>query len=140
MLVWVALPRHAFRELAGARVLTFGLRYHVVLVSRSLLFQPVFVMQAPKDRMVDDVQMLWKLVPMPLPWHRERRGRLREARPQGHMGTTGIVMGYPFLQGGFQLSSDHGTLRSDDRPSTSAVFLAFSSYWKNFIPGKSLLC
>ena len=62
-----SLPRHAFAELAGARVLTIVLRYDAVLASRSLLFQPVFVMQAPKDRMADDVHMLRKPVPMPLP-------------------------------------------------------------------------
>jgi hypothetical protein len=70
---------------------TFSLRYTGVLASRRLLFQAVFVMQAPKDRMADNVQMLRKPVPMPLPWHRERRERLREARTQGHMGTTCIV-------------------------------------------------
>src|SRR6266511_2504757 len=87
------LPIHACAELAGAWVLTIGLRHDDVLSSRSLLFQPVFLMQATNDRMGDDSQMLRKPVPVHLQWHREGGGRLRDPRTQGHMGTTCVVLG-----------------------------------------------
>jgi hypothetical protein len=58
--------------------------------------------------MADDLQMLRKPVPMPWQWHRERRGRLRNARPQGPRGTTGVVMGDPPLQDALQMGGCQG--------------------------------
>ena len=37
-------------------------------------------------------------MPVRLEWHRERGQWLRDTWPQGHMRTTGIVMGDPLLQ------------------------------------------
>jgi hypothetical protein len=91
----------AFAELAGAWALAIGLRHDDVLSSRRLLFQPVFLMQAPKHPTGDDSQMCWKPVPVQRNW--EGRGRLRDARTQGHMGTTCVVMGYPLLQDALQM-------------------------------------
>jgi hypothetical protein len=44
---------------------------HGVSWSRRLLFQPIFMMQASKDRTGYYLQMLRKPVPVRLPWHWE---------------------------------------------------------------------
>jgi hypothetical protein len=59
-----------------------------------------------------------------------RVGLSTSPRPSASVGLWGTAKKFR----GFQLSSDHGILRPDSRPQTSAVFLDFSSYRKHSQP------
>jgi hypothetical protein len=91
----------------GKSVINFGptLLWSAKMLSRCLLFKPVFIVQAAQDWMDHHTQMLRKPVPIRL----QRRGqwwrRLRNAWPQGHVGTAVVVMLYPRLEEALQMMS-----------------------------------
>lgn len=73
------------------------------MLSRCLLIKPVLMVQAAQDWMGHHTPMLRKPVPIRL----QRRGqwwrRLRDAWPQGHVGTAVVVMLYPLLEEALQM-------------------------------------
>ena len=56
------------------------------------------MVQATKNRLRHDLQVLRKLVPVHVQSNREGRGRLRDAWPQGHVGAACIIMCNPCVQ------------------------------------------
>ena len=51
-----------------------------------------------KNRMRVDALALYNAVPVRLRWHRQPYRGLRDAWPQGHVGTTGVIVLTPFVQ------------------------------------------
>src|SRR5215510_14075739 len=68
------------------------------LWSCDVLFQPVFMMQAAKDRTRHHLAMCRPSMPLLLQERRQPRKRLGNTWPQGHMRATCVVMAYPLRE------------------------------------------
>src|SRR5712691_3805075 len=69
-----------------------------VIALHRLLCQPVGMVQATKNRLHHDLQAWWKLVPVSMESNRQVCRRLWDARAQGHVRTTGVIMHNPLVQ------------------------------------------
>ena len=78
------------------------------LCAYDVLFRPVFMVQAAKDRTRHHTAMCRQLMPPFMKWSRQRRKRLGNTRPQSHVRATCIVMAYPAFQKPSQVSSREG--------------------------------
>lgn len=56
------------------------------------------MMQAAKNRLRHNPQVIRKLMPVHMQWHWQMWRRLRDARTQGHVGAPSIVMWYPLRE------------------------------------------
>src|SRR5215510_2191969 len=78
------------------------------LWSCGVFFQPVFMVQAAKDRTRHHLAMCRPSMPLLLQGHWQPHKRLGYTRPQGHVWAPCVVMAYPVLQKPLQVGLREG--------------------------------